>query len=312
MSNECSAMGYVAKMLVETGDESAVFDASSERYALLAENLKGKRILQGRNRITGDLSTYAAYVRQHSYFVQGTVVLQPGPADLDNWLPRIMGKAGSAGTYALDNVFSDFAILFHKENAIFRIDNCRTNYAVFQSRSAEGEEAEELVTLALNIFGIAEEVDGEAWPNPEPALTLTTSYIPYTHWEGAFTLGGSATDFRRFALAINNNLKPKFYSSITANCFRSRGRRITLQTENPFIEDTIDDAQTMLTTGMAGVLTFTNGNVSTQFSMPHLRNSYESPSISGKDEMPLELDLEALATASNNELVVVNDSNAGS
>jgi hypothetical protein len=308
MSDPCASMGVVAKMLVETGDSTAVFDASSERYALLAENLKAKRILQGRNRITGDLSTYAANVRQHSYLVQGTVVLQPGPADLVNWLPRIMGLAGSGNTYGLGNTFSDFAILFHKENAIFRIDNCRVNYAVFQSRSAEGEEAEELVTLALNIYGTAEEIDGEAWPDPEPALVLTTPYLPYTHWEGVFTLGGDATGFRRFALAVNNNLKPIFYSSITPNCFRSRGRRVTLQTENPFLTTTIDDAEGMLTAGMAGVLTFTNGLVSTQFSMPHLRNSYESPSIAGKDEIPLQLDMEAFATAVNNELVVTNDS----
>lgn len=304
----CSAMGVVARMLVETGDDTAVFDVNSERYALLAENLKANRILQGRNRITGDLSTYAANVRQHSYFVKGTVVLQPGPADLVNWLPRIMGAAGSGNNYGLGSVFDDFAILFDKENAIFRIDNCRVNYAVFQSRSAEGEEPEELVTLALNIFGIAEEIDGETWPNPAPGLTLTTPYLPYTHWEGVFTLAGDDTPFRRFALGINNNLRPMFYNGITPNCFRSRGRRVTLQTENPFTEATIDDAVSMLTSGLAGVLTFTNGSVSTAFSMPHLRNSYESPSIAGKDEIPLELDLEAFATASNNEISVVNDS----
>lgn len=304
-------MGSLSKMLVQTGSPSTAFTDSSERYALLAENLTANRIVQGRNRITGDLSQHAGNVRQHSYFVNGSVVLQPGPADLDNWLPRIMGLAGSSGTYNLGSTFEDFSIFFRKENADFRIDKCRVNYAVLQSRSAEGEQAEELVTLTLNIMGVAEIPNAPGWPDPEPDISFAANQAPYAHWEGALAVNSINYPYRRFALAINNNFRPMFYNGLTPSCFRSAGRRITVQTSGAFTSTTLGGSVALLTTGASGSLALTNGLMSTTLTMPHLRNSYRSPSIRGKDEIPLELELEAFATTTNNDLVVVNDSNAG-
>lgn len=80
-----------------------------------------------------------------------------------------------------------------------------------------------------------------------------------------------------------------------------------MQTSNPFTTDTIDDAEQMLTTGFGSVLTFTQGGMSTSFGMAKLRNNYRSPTIRGKGEIPLELDMEAFSSLANAELAVTHD-----
>jgi len=203
----------------------------------------------------------------------------------------------------------EFDILIHKENGVFRASNCKVNAAVFRSRSRDGEDGgqEEFLELILNIIGISESVD-TAWPSPEPALAVTAAFLPYMHWEGLYSVGGADTPFMNFMLTVNNMLKPLYRNSLTPTCMRSRGRMINLKTENPFTVGTLADAISMYSTSKSATLTFTNAGLSTVFSFPALRNMYETPSIQGKDEIPLTLDMEATATASDNEMSVTNDS----
>lgn len=309
MPNTCAAMGFASKMIVEDGSKPRSFDNNSERYQLIGENLKAVKRLQGRGRITGGRSQFGAHLRKSTYLVRGSVVLQPGPADLTKWLPRITYGTPSGTSYPLGDSAPEFDILLHKENAVFRISDCKVNAAVLRSASREGEEGgqEEFVELILNLIGVSE-LDNTAWPDPEPALVNTSAYLPYMHWEGAYDIDGDDIPYRNFSLTINNALKPLFYNGLTPSCMRSQGRMVTLQTENPFTELTYGHARDLYETGVAGSLVFTSGNMSTQFNFASLRNNYETPSIQGKGEIPLKLDLEAVATSMNNELAVVHDS----
>jgi hypothetical protein len=308
MPNSCAAFGYATKMLVQGGNSPRTFSNTSEIYPIVGENLKAIKKLQGRGLITGSRSQFGAHLRKTTYLVRGSIVLQPGPAQITPWLQRIMWGTPSGATYPLGNSAPEFDILFNKENGIFHVKNCKVNAAVFRSVSREGEDGgqEEFVELILNIIGIAEATDTE-WPGTEPSQAYTAAYLPYLHWEGAFSFGGNDTPYRNFALTINNALRPLFYNSLTPTCMRTQGRMITLQTENPFTEATFAAAYDAYETGASGTLSFTSGNMSTVFSFPALRNNYETPSIQGKGEIPLKLELEATATSSDNEMSVSHD-----
>lgn len=317
MTNACAAFGSYTKVIVEGGSTPRTFDASSERLGILMETMQVIQPIQGRRRITGDLSQHSSAIRPHSYLVSGALVFQAGAADLHNWLPRVMCKtpttAVGADTYGMGTAFDSyiFDLLITRENGVFRYTDCQVNKIVLRSRTEMGQQPqnEELLEVIVYIYGKTETLNATAWPDPEPALVLDGAYSPYAHWEGAFTVNSNATKFRSFELTIDNRLRPIWYDSITPECFRSEGRLVTMKTDNPFTTTTIADAKTLLNTGAAGSLVFTHSDdsFSTSFSFAHLRNNYKTPTTAGRGEIPLELNLEAFKTSGADELVVVND-----
>jgi len=317
VTNTCSAMGSETKLIVEGGAGPRTFDASSERCGILMETLQRIQPFQGRRRITGDLSQYSTAIRPHSYLASGAIVMQASPIELDRWLPRAMWTTptvgASASTYIVGNAADsfEFDVLVDRENGIFRYTDCRVAKLVLRSKTEAGQQPqnEELLEMIVYIYAIEEEVDGEIWPSPAPALVLDGAFSPYNHSEGVFTVNSHVTKYREFELTIDNNLVPLFYNSLSPSCFRSQGRVVSLRTESPFTTTTIDDAETLLNTGGAGslVLTHTADSFSASFTFPHLRNNYKTPTIRGRGEIPLELNLEAFRTGGSGELVVVND-----
>lgn len=315
MPSTCAAMGAYAKVLVEPGAAPRVFDVNSERNDFIAETMTAVRYFQGRRLITGSLSQYASAIRRHSYMVQGVLVAQVGASQLHQWLPRAMWTPTPFTTnYTMgdDPTNHEFDMLIYRDNGIFRYNNCLVNRLVLRGMNEEGRQPgnEELIEMIVSIFAKTETINGEAWPNPEPALNTGVEWSPYNQWEGSFEFNGNDTKFNRFELSIDNRLKPIFNNSETAQCFRSQGRSVMLQTDNPFTAATLTDAVAALNAGVVGTLAFDHENdesISTTFFFPHLRNNYRSPTVQGKGEVRLDLNLEAFHTGAAQELLVVND-----
>lgn len=314
MTNTCSASGAYTKLIVQGGGSAPrTFTNSSERYNILAETLTKNTPLQGRRQITGDLAQYNELIRQHSSLVSGAIVMQIGPAQLDLWLPRILGAAGSGGVYVPGTSFPQFDVMIDRENAIFQYTDCVIARATFRSHTEAGQEAseEELLVMILDIFAVDERNSiqhGTAWPSPAPSLSLAANRLPYAHWEGVFEIGSDDIPYSQFELSIDNMMRPRFYNGSSPSCFRSEGRRVILQTNNPFTATTMTQALALVETADSATLTFTNDTLSTEFAFPALRNSYRAPSIRGKGEIPLQLSLECLATSSDPEVTITNDS----
>ena len=322
MTNSCLAMGAYSKVIIEGGAKPRTFDANSERLGFVMESMTRIQPFQGRRRITGELGQFAEAIRPHTYLASGVLVAQVGPEDLHRWLPRAMWPASltdtGVDTYAV-GIDSDnyvFDMLIDRENAIFRYTDCIVARMVLRSQTESGQQPsnEELLEMALYIYGIEEQIDGTAWPNPEPSLDLAANFSPYAHWEGALYLNGTSltgnlTDYRQFQLSIDNRLQPTWFNGLSPKCFRSAGRVISLGFDSAFTTTSIDDAESLLNIGGEGELVFTHTAypMSTSFSFPHLRNNYRSPSVRGKGEIPLEFNLEAFRTSGGVEMTVVND-----
>ncbi len=306
MTNSCSAFGAYTKLIIEP--DGGAFDANSERYAILGENITRNQPFQGRRRITGDRANYSTAIRPHTYLVSGAIAMQPGPADLANLLPRVLWGTG----LALGDTAPVFKVLVDRENGIFHYPDCQMARMVLRSKTESGNEPtnEELVECIIYLMATSEDTNTVSWPDPEPTITLSDGNTPYNHTEGVLSLGGSSRPFKSFELVIDNMLTPVFNNDndLGPSCLRSRGRRITLKTQNPFTTNTLADSLTALNSGIAGSLTFTNGGLSTSFTFPHLRNNYRSPAIQGRGEIPLTLNMEAFATSGSAEMVVTNDS----
>lgn len=306
MASDCAALGVFSRLLVQDGSPPRTFSNTSERYGFLYESIQSRRIIQGRRRIVGTRDVYDGALRPHSYVIAGRLALQPGPADLRKWIPRILGGAFSGNTATTADELPTFDMLLDRENDVFLYTNCRVASAMFSGANHTGSEEEELVELVMTI--VAEtEVNGQTWPSPEPAVPNAAANAPYGNWEGVLTLGGSARLYDRFNLTIDNGIYVKARGSLTPNCIRAGDRSIRLVTSNPFTSVTHAQALTLWSAGAAGSLVFTNGGMSTSFSFPHLRNTYNTPNVGSKNEIPLELYLEAARTTGSNSVTVVND-----
>ena len=93
----CS-QGAQASLLV---DAATPFDGSSERYDFIYETMQAKRRIVGTKSIVGQRAQLVERTRKGAYSTGGRLAMYTSPADLDNWLPRILGAAASGDTFAL-------------------------------------------------------------------------------------------------------------------------------------------------------------------------------------------------------------------
>lgn len=298
-----SSQGAQTALYVEPGAASHTFDTSSERYAFLSESIRKLGTIVESEGIRGTRSRHEVMTREGTYEVGGEIVLEPSPLDLDLWLPRILGAAESTDTFALAETLPAFGVLVDREGGTFEYTDCKVNKATFRA-GANG-----LVQLALDIFGVTEVTGTSA-----PAVSLGTAAgnYPYIFHDGVLTLQSSARAMMDFELVIDNRLSRRFTNSQTATDLTAQDRLITLRTTNPFTATEMSALYNQAVGGAAGTLVFTNGNCSTTFTFGKLQVPAESPSIRGKQEVPLTLNMTARMTGSTRELVVTHDGNAAS
>lgn len=306
MASDCAALGSFARMLVQGGSTPRTFSGSSERYAFIYETLGSRRSLQGRRRIVGTRDLYNRSLRPHSYVISGRIGLQPGPADLTNWLPRIFGGTFSGSTLTPADDIPSFDILVDRENDIWLYTNCRVASAIFTGAQHIGSEEEELVELALTI--VAEtETNGQSWPGSPPAVPNAATNVAYGHWEATVTLDSTARLQDSFVLSVDNDLYMAARGSLTPNCIRAGDRSIRLVTKNPFTSTTQALSLSMWAADLTGSLAFSSNNMSTTFTFPALRNAYSTPNATSKNEIPLDLRLEAARTSSDPVVTITHD-----
>lgn len=311
--SDCAAVGALAKLLIEPGASPHTFDSNSEAYPFLYETLATNRTYGGTRAIYGTRTQPSARLYKKAYIPIGRLALQPGPADLDLWLPRILGGAKTGNNIDPAETLPSFGALISRDNGIFQYNDCIVGDAIFQGSGGQSEGEEEAIDLVMTIMAKAEigpsDPSPPSWPVSPPAIPTGATRVPYVFNQGVLTAGSNARAFDRFVLSINNMVRPRWRNSITPTCLIPFGRQVNLQVVNPFLTATESDAFGLYSTGMAGSLKFTSGNASIDFQFPDLRNFYKTPTVRGKGEIPIELNLQAFNSAATTyEIRAVNDS----
>ena len=302
----CSALGALGRLLTETGP-SATFDTNSPRHEFLYETIGSHRLLQNTGAITGTIARFVSGSREHSYLIQGTLAIQPSPAQLSHFLPRIFGGTPIGTSYPLADALPVFDTLIYKENGIFRSVDLMVAQAVLRGRTSNGGEGVEFMELLINVVGKSEAIDQDTWPDPEPALITTADYLPYTFWETTFAINSVDVEYSSFSMMVDNNLDVQFFNSRTPQCIRATGREIKLAIESPFTCPNLATALSLNTTADDGEFVMASGNYSTTFTFPSLKNVFQTPSIPGKQTIPLKLELEAYRTSAQAEVIITHD-----
>lgn len=287
--------GALAKMALDP----STFDTSSYPIEFESESLQRVTTHADTGGIRGTRSHASERVKEASSIVQGTIVLQPSPADLDILLPWILGAAESNDTFALAEALTPLNVLIDKVDDVYLYSDVYVNRAVFSS-----EESSPL-RLTLDLIGKTE-ADSQSFP----ALTLgvAANNKPYMHHELTLSLAGSSRQCKRLEITIDNMLATAFNNSLTPSEIKAQDRIITVRATLPASEGLHAQA----VAGIAGSATYAMPNLSTVFTFGKLQIPDRTPVVAGKSEIVHELEMVARMNGATKELVVTNDSNASS
>lgn len=304
----CSALGSLGIMLTEsTGSAPRTFNNLSIRHEIIYENVGTNRKLEHTNAITGSLSLLSSGVREKSYLSQGTIAVQPSPLQLTTWLPRIFGGPLTGTNVVLADTLPTFDILVYRENGIFQYTNCVVAQAMLRGKTSNGGESTEFMELLINVIGNAELIDAVAWPAPAPALITTLDALPYTFPDTTFDINAVEIEYEAFSMMVDNNLDVRFFNKRFAQCVRSTGRKIEIELQAPFTCSNLAAALALNATADDGEFVMASGATSTTFTFPALRNTFTTPTIGGRQMIPLKFGLEAYATSATKEAVITHD-----
>jgi hypothetical protein len=295
----CAALGSAGKLITEsTGSAPRTFSSASLQHEFIYESLATKRPIASTNSITGGLAKMKSSVRNGSYLTQGAIAVQASPKELRRWLPRIFGGI-SGSNVVLSNNLPTFDVLVYRENGIFHYTDCMVAQAVLRGKTSSGGDKVEFMDFIVQLVGKQELIDITAWPATDPTMGVTADFLPYTFDESSATLAAVAVEYEKIDLIINNNLDVKFFNKPYPSCVRMTNREIRLDIQAAFTCDNLDTALAANTAAIAGTFSLATTGMSTVFSFPNLRNTFESPTIPGNTTFPQKFSLEAYASAAD-------------
>lgn len=307
------AQGSQARMLIEPG--ALPFDADSTAIEFLYEDIaKQGRLIGGRG-IAGTRSQFANRMVEGSYAVTGTLGTYTSAADLDLFLPLVLGTAENADLFVPAEGVLPFYILIDRVGGIFQYNDCYVNRAVWRGGAGPGDSEPELIEQVLEIMGKSEDAT-VSWPAIPPAISTTSNRTPYILSHGVLTIGATPFAIKNFTLLVDNHLQPRWVNSLTATAICPSDRTVLLRVTVPFTA--ADDAvfsglykHASRHTGVTSTLVFTPtvvAGLSTTFTFTGLQWVQQSPPVRGKREIELTIDFVARKTGSNPEISVTNDS----
>lgn len=314
------SVGVFSKLIIEPGSSPYTFNSASERYEILpggegAETLRKHGRIVGGQGITGHLYPLKERARFGGYYVYGTFRLNPSPGYFQTLLPYLVGSHVGGGVFEPNDCPNPFGAMVWRDLDAWSLLDGKVDYWEIESRAPQFKETGEPDLLVLTVGAIFKtETWPASWPNPEPELPTGNEYAPYIIQDSDLntTLVGAAREIMAFKLRYENNIKPLYVSSLSANALLPTGRKVTLETLHPWDSDH-DDLYNQAFEGYAASLKFAysdsgsgGATYSTQFDITNLKVPPESPFTRDRDEIPLYLRGTAYGDSTSKELTVTN------
>ena len=312
----CS-QGSSAKLLVEPGSSAHTFDASSEIYDFLYESIQKKGRIVGGRSIFGSRSNYISPTRQGHAEVGGDLATYTNAADLNLWLPRVLGAAKATFVFDIADTLPAFGMLIDRVGGIFQYTDCTVNRCMWRGKAGPGDSEPEMIEQVLNIWALGETL-GTSWPGSAPTMSVAANRASYIMSDSVLTVASTPYPFKAFVLLVDNHLQRRWVNSVNATALCPGDRTVMLRVLMPFTAATAavftgiyQNAARL--TGASATLVFTptgaGAGVSTSFALEKLQWGQTSPVVRGKTEIDLQVDfLVRKAAVATSEIIATSDS----
>lgn len=304
MSNN-SSMGHATQLGVKKETTFGTAVTVDTRLVFVSESIAKRGVIVERDGLRGIRGHESADTRVGPYSVAGQLVLEPTPEDLAVLFPFILGADASGTTFALAETLPSFTLVVDRVAKVFTYAGCKVARATFSGSSGG------LLRLAMDIVAQSEAV-GNAGTFPSLTASITQ---PYIFSDLTLTLQSAVRKPASFELVIDNGLiTDRFLNSTTVVTIPEGDRVVMLNVVLPYAAGTGTTGNTDLyaqaLAGAAGTLALANAGYSTTFSFATLQVPDNSPTVAGRGEIPLNLEMIARRSGGTAELGVVHDSTA--
>jgi hypothetical protein len=293
------SMGWATALCIDT---ASPIDTSSLPLEFLTCDLGELEELIASEGVRGTRSRRGERVHTGLRRVGGSWTMNPSPDELDDLLPFILGAAESLDSFALADTLPDLWACVDKVARVETYNSGKIASAMFEGSTGQK------ILLTLNALFKTMTIGAAG---SYPALTVDSRNC-YKFDHGVLTLASTAYEFNSFRLMVDNVIDPEFANSVTATDLTPSDRIVTLEIpEMPFTatELALLTNSRGATAGISGSLVFTNGGVSTTFTMNDLWTPSQTVAIRGrKTRLKLPRQFQAHMTGSTRELVVTHDS----
>ena len=228
-------------------------------FVFVSESLQKHGNFTERTGLRGTRAHVADDSRVGSYRCGGQIVLEPTPADVNFWLPYILG--GSSGSWSLQETLPSLTIGVQRGEVPFLYSGCVVNRAAFAGSQTGA------LRLTLDIVAQNETVG--------TAITFSTESVTpmYMFSDMVLTIDSLAWPVQSFDLSFDNGLlTDRFLNSLTIVSANATDRNIALRTVHPWNAiintDLYDAAQSGTvplgfgSSGSGGTLVLTNAAAS--------------------------------------------------
>lgn len=251
--------------------------------------------------IRGTRSHPVERTRAGVYTIDGSIVMEPGPVDLDALLPLILGGAPSGSgtvTYPVAETLPSFFVTIDRIAAMATFAGCVMDSATFSAQQGS------LLELSLNIAGKTETlgvVTGFAGLTP-------SLQPPYVMMDAVLTFAGGVQLFKSASFTVNNSVKrDRFMNSVTRTDVPALDRTVEVSLDLPYTTDQ-SSIYDLNATSATVLLTFTNGVFVFSASFAAVQFPTIPPTTPGRDEVLLPLHGIARSSGATKEIVITNKS----
>ncbi len=281
------AMGY--KCFLTVGGSYIEFLSED-----LAENIQ---IVEDEG-IRGTRSHVLERVAQGNKLVQGSILIEPTPAEMAILLPLVTGSSTSATT--LTDALSDVTIICDL------ITDKYTFSGRFTAMHLSGEPGKKL-RMKLDCIGYSLSIAATSLSGV-PDITVRP-YMMYDLGSG-LTIASTAYPIDRFELTIDNKIVPTFMQGQTATDLEPTDREVWLSMQCKYTSTekgllTVARTGPVIASPLTASLAFTNGSNSMTFTFGALVAQSKSVTIPGKQHLRLPLRYRAYQVSTTKEVVPV-------
>lgn len=207
-------------------------------------------------------------------------LLEPHPGELDILVPLWGYNESPTDTFTPEDSLDEFTSLIRLKsstNVTLTYANCKVNKTIVRGQKGGHPMSVEMDIWAKTI------AEGSTF-----SPSTITEQAPYSFTRGALSLRSTATAMSSFVWVHDNHLVRRFNNSVTADVLQNYQRTVHLGCNTPYTDDEDDILSTFLgasrEAGIAGSVTFTNGNRSFAMSMSKMLWEGTPPQLGPKPE----------------------------
>jgi Phage tail tube protein len=238
-----------------------------------------------RNGLRGTRTHFNTDVRIGPKHVAGQITLEPSLAELLALAKLAIGNSNS------NESISSFSVVVDRNTESKTYAGCKINRL-----RVEGKQGG-LLRAVADIIGQTETANGNVSTPADSAPAIFSDIV--------LTLESNARETESFALEINNHIDgDRFLNSQTLPEVVELDRTVTLKTTHPYNTATAAALLQQAVAGAAGSLAMNDGTNTCTFSFGFLQTPYKTPSVPGKQEVLINLDMTSRGATAGSDVSV--------